>query len=134
MKGAYSKKPPLPKYTTTWPVQKVLLHLKSFGPNGALSLHKLTLRLAALLALMIASRLFDLVLIDINYCIFTAKGIRYTLAGISKQSRPGHSQAPLEIASFSDLLLHPVLCIKRYLEVTREFHTTSDAGTQPAQL
>ena len=45
MKGVFHSRPPLPKYTSTWDVQKVLDHLNFMGINEGISLKHLTLRL-----------------------------------------------------------------------------------------
>ena len=88
LKGVFNKKPPLPKYSETWPVEKVLGCLKSLGLNLSLSLQQHTQKLAVLLALTTASRSSDLALIDVNFCHFVPGGIRCTLGGLTKQLDP----------------------------------------------
>ena len=42
LKGAYNERPPFPRYTSTWDVQKVLDYVTSLGVNGNLSLRQHT--------------------------------------------------------------------------------------------
>ena len=56
MKGAFNTRPPRPKYTETWDVDQVLQYLITLGSNVGLSLKNLTLKLAMLMALVIADR------------------------------------------------------------------------------
>lgn len=60
LKGVFNKRPPLPKYQTTWSVESVITYVSSMGPNNTLSLKHLTYKLAILLALTTASRSSDL--------------------------------------------------------------------------
>jgi len=41
LKGAYNKRPPLPKYSTTWEVSKVTSYITTLGDNHSLSLKSL---------------------------------------------------------------------------------------------
>ena len=56
LKGAFHERPPLPRYTFTWDVNKVLQYLKSLGPSNGLNLKQLTHKLVMLLALTRPSR------------------------------------------------------------------------------
>ena len=42
LKGAFHERPPLPRYTSTWDVNKVLQYLKNLGPSNGLTLKQLT--------------------------------------------------------------------------------------------
>ena len=94
-------------------VEKVLGCLKSLGPNRSLSLQPLVqkLHVAVLLALDTASWSMDLALIDVNFCHFVPGGIRCTLGGLTKEARSKHSRTPLEVGSFTDSLICPVMCM-----------------------
>ena len=134
LKGVINKKPPLPKYSETWPVEKVFGYLKSLGLNLSLSLQQLTQKLAVLLALTTASRSSDLALIDVNFRHFVPGGIHYTLGSLTKQARPKHSRTSLEVESFTNPLLCPVMCMHQYLAVTQSFQTRVERSLHPAQL
>ena len=56
MKGAFSLRPPEPKYFVTWDVRHILDFLKIWSPAQSLSLKQLTLKLAMLAALITAAR------------------------------------------------------------------------------
>ena len=60
MKGILHLRPPQPRYTKTWNVNKVLSYLKSLGPNDSLSLKQLTLKTAALLTILGGRRIHTL--------------------------------------------------------------------------
>ena len=51
MKGAFNKRPPIPKYSTTRSVDSVLNYLRSLGHNSEMSLKDLSHKLATLIAL-----------------------------------------------------------------------------------
>ena len=52
MKEIFHLRPPQPRYTKTWDVNKVSSYLKSLGPNDSLSLKQLTLKTAAFLTIL----------------------------------------------------------------------------------
>ena len=53
LKGAYNKRPPLPKYSTIWEVSKVTSYIISLDDNNALSLKLLSLKLVVLSSALI---------------------------------------------------------------------------------
>ena len=50
LKGIYNRRPPQPRYFTTWDVAAVLDHIRSWGPTKSLCKKKATLKLAMLMA------------------------------------------------------------------------------------
>ena len=134
LKGAFNRRPLLPKYQSTWSVETVIVYVKSLGKNEALSLKQITHKLAVLLALTMASRSSDFSLLTVTGCNFVQEGIRCTLSGLSKQSRPRHSKSAIEVAHYPDILVCPVMCLKRYIEVTKKFRAYTPTGPQPNQL
>ena len=48
LKGVFNKRPPLPKYHSTWSVESVIAYVSSMGPNNSLCLKQLTHKLAIL--------------------------------------------------------------------------------------
>ena len=60
--------------------------------------------------------------------------MRCTLSGLSKQSRPRHLKPALEIAYYPDPRIYPVVCLQRYIQVTKQFRVQSSTGVQPDQL
>ena len=67
-------------------------------------------------------------------CSFVQEGVRCTLSGLSKQSRPQHSKPAIEVAHYPDNLVCPVVCLKQYIEVTKKFRVYASTGPQPDQL
>ena len=64
LKGTFTKKPPQPRYTQIWDVNRVLEEIKRLGPNESLTLKALSLKLAMLLALTTVSRSSELHKLD----------------------------------------------------------------------
>ena len=65
MKGIFHLRPPKPRYTRTWDVNKVLSYLKSLGPNDSLTLKQLTLKTAALLTILAGQRIHTLHMLSV---------------------------------------------------------------------
>ncbi len=61
LKGVFHDRPPLPRYTSTWNVERVLTYLKKVGTNQELSLKQLTWKTTMLLALTRPSRSHTLI-------------------------------------------------------------------------
>ena len=112
MKGIFNKRPPLPKYTTTWSVGDVLKYLRSLGCSSDLSLKDLSYKFATLLALVTAGRSSDLVLLSVNHFTSTREGIKFVLNGLSKQSRPNHTRPPFLVQKYIE---DPLICPIEYL-------------------
>ena len=60
MKGAFNLRPPQPRYSKMWDINKVLLYLKGLGRNEDLTLRQLTLKIAILLSILAGRRLYTL--------------------------------------------------------------------------
>ena len=134
MKGVFNKRPPLPKYSTTWSVGTVLTYSGSLGNNSDMSLKDLSHKLATLLALVTAGRSSDLVLLSVNHFTSTLEGLKFTLSGLSKQSRPNHMRPnhmrpPIRIQKYGeDSLLCPVECFMAYVARTNQFRSRDSQG------
>ena len=89
LKGAFHERPPLPRYTSTWDVNAVLLYLKSLGPTSDLTLKQLTYKLVMLLALTRPSRSADLSSLSLARRRFCPEGVTFLPATLAKQSRQG---------------------------------------------
>ena len=120
LKGAYNLRPPQPKYSALWDVEKVLSFLRQLGANTQLSMKELTMKLAMLLALVLAHRSSDLVRLSVVGISELPEAISIPLTGLAKQSRPGHAgQSSVIIASFrADPYLCPVACLQEYTSRT----------------
>ena len=71
---------------------------------------------------------------SVQGCTFVQEGVRCTLSGLSKQSRPKHLKPALEIAYYPDSRICPVVCLQRYIQVTKQFRVQTSTGVQPDQL
>ena len=65
MKEIFHLRPPQPRCTKTWDINKVLSYLKNLGPNDSLSLKQLTLETAALLKILAGRRIYTLYMLSI---------------------------------------------------------------------
>ena len=91
MKGIFNLKPVKAPYCETWDVDKVMLYLRTLSSVVKLSLKMLSLKLAMLLALTLASRTQSIHLLSISNI---QKGYdTHTLhySDLLKQTRPGKS-------------------------------------------
>ena len=85
IKGVFQARPPLPRYSHTWDVQKVLNYLNSLGDNRTLSLKHLSWKVTMLLALSHLSRSADLSELDLSRRVqtrwspFLPKGLSQTV-------------------------------------------------------
>ena len=136
MKGVFNKRPPLPKYTTTWLVGSVLSYLRSLDRSSDMSLKDLSYKLSTLLALVTPGRSSDLVLLLVNHFTSTPEGLKFVLNGLSKQSRPNHVHPPLLVHKYTeDPLICPVECFTAYVSRTDQFQSVDSQGLLvPAQL
>ena len=109
LKGAFHERPPLPRYTSTWDVNRVLQYLKSLGPSSDLTLKKLTHKLVILLALTRPSRSADLSSLSLARRRCSPEGVTFLPAALAKQSRQGKPLVEFFFPSFShDESLCPV--------------------------
>ena len=91
MKGVFNARPLLPRYTSTWNVQTVLLHISSWGGNDSLSLKQLSWKTAMLLALTRPSRSADLFQLNLSGKRDRPDGVTFIPHSLAKQSRQGKS-------------------------------------------
>ena len=122
LKGAYNKRPPLPRYSTTWEVSKVTSYIATLGVNESLSLKMLSLKLVVLLALTRPSRSNDLSNLSLKAMRVLPDGVLFNPVCLSKQSRPSRPLKPFMFPSFSsDKKLCPKEALKAYIARTESF-------------
>ena len=126
MKGVFNLKPTRACYSEIWDVNKVLLYLQSLSPIAKLSLKMLTLKLAMLTALTLASRTQSIHLLGISNI---QKGYdSYTLqySDTLKQSRPGKSIPVTVLRAYPvDRRLWVIFTLKEYLRHTENIRGSS---------
>jgi len=127
MKGAFRRKPQLPKYKISWDPQVVLTYLENIYPHDSVSLETLSKKLATLLALATGQRVQTLSLIKIQNIMERADGFCVPITEMIKTSAPGRTQPLLFLPYFIE---KPELCVasllKFYLDCTKELRKHSD--------
>ena len=93
-------------------------HIRSWGPTAGLPLKTLTLKLAMLLALANASRSSEPHALDTKRMTWSAEGVTFSLATLTKTSGSGKSKALFYQKLDLDRELCPVSVIKEYLKRT----------------
>ena len=95
MKGIFHLRPPQPRYTKTWDVNKVLSYLKSLGPNDSLSLKQLTLKTAALLTILAGQRIHTLHMLSVIHIDQSLDMVIFYIIGLTKCSKPTRPNQPI---------------------------------------
>ena len=126
-KGVSKLKPSAPKYKYTWDPTPVLNFLSSWYPHENLSLPKLSMKLAVLLALVTAQRVQTLSKIRISNIILSPSEILIKIPENIKTSAPNKYQPLLSIPYFVD---QPNICVAsvllNYLDATRKLRAVED--------
>ena len=112
MKGLFRLRPPTPRLSSTWDVQRLLTFLATLEPLADLTLKLLLLKLAALLALTSSARAHELVLLDTAWASIKSDSWEFTLGEHTKVSRPGHPPRRIYLPAFPD---NPAICVVRTL-------------------
>ena len=121
MRGNFNKRPPQPRYSFTWDVQKVTSYISTMGENNTLSLKLLSFKLVTLLALTRPSRskFNDLSNLDLRFMRLLPEGIQFQPSSLSKQSRPRNPPKPFLFPSLpADGRLCPKQTLLQYISQT----------------
>jgi integrase len=92
IRGISRLRPPQPRYNCTWDVDLILTLFKSWSDNEDLSLHKLTIKLVSLLAIVTAQRVQTINAIKISNMWFNIDILMIKIPDLLKTSRPGALQ------------------------------------------
>ena len=92
--------PPEPRYSFIWDGNVLLTFSESWFPLSVLELKQLTLKTAALLALVSAQRSQTLSALSINFMNSTATGTLFVVNSLLKSSRPGKSSLMVSLPAF----------------------------------
>ncbi len=120
LRGIFNQVKPVPKYSTIWPVDKVLHYLKSLFPLEQLPMKDLTFKLVMLIALTTGQRCQTLTLLDVSDGNMQKDKDCYNfmLTDHVKQDRPGKVFGNLHLYKY----LTPELCVyttlQQYLTIT----------------
>ena len=126
LQGMFNAKPPRPRYTNTWDVNRVLVYIKSLGTNHKLALRELTYKLVMIMALVSASRGSELH--KINPMFMTDKGneVTFHIVALTKTKRPSKSYISVVFREYvEDYLLDVIACLRQYLTSTTQYRLTT---------
>ena len=116
IKGIFQARPPLPCYSHTWDVQKVLSYLTSLGEDPSLSLKHLSWKVTMLLALSRPSRSADLSKLDLSRRVYKPDDVCFYPSALAKQSRSTSQISNFFFPSFpGEDRLCPVSTLKEYV-------------------
>ena len=102
LKGMFHVRPPEPRYSFTRNVSVLLTFLESWFLLAALELKQLTLKTAALVALVSAQRSQTLSALSIDLMNSTATGTQFVVNNLLKSSRPGKSSLIVSLSAFPE--------------------------------
>jgi len=124
LKGVGKLRPPLPRYSSTWDVNRVLDLFLIWPENSDLSLKQLSLKLVALLALTTAQRVQTLVAILISQIVWS-EPLEIIITAQLKTTSITRPNKPLSLPSY---LPNDRLCVvktlRTYIEKTRNLRTS----------
>lgn len=90
MKGIYNCRPSLPKYSSTWDVNKVMSLLCSWPINKELTLLQLSQKTVILLMLLSSQRCQTIHLIKVENILIQEDTMTIYITNLVKQSKPGY--------------------------------------------
>lgn len=128
MKGIFNKRPPLPKYRSTWHSSVVLsLFYSRCNASSELSILQLSRKSANLLAITSFSRCADLASIRLQSIRFSSQGESSSLSRPRKAQHAGPLYS-LYIGGWSQKsAICPVDCLRRYIDRTAALQDESDS-------
>ena len=100
MKGIFNKRPPVPRYVISWPVEKVLRYLKIMPGYDQISLKLLTWKTAILIALVSADRGDAIAALSTEYMIKDSEGYHFLVSKPTKCTRPGRGIKQIDLPKF----------------------------------
>ena len=128
MKGVFTRRPSLPRYTETWDPDTLLQYLKTLSPVKELSLKMLSFKTLTMLMLLTSQRLDNIHKIRISDLTITKNRVTITFGELLKQTAPGRHQAPIELKAYApDRRICVVTAITEYISRTRELRNKNSA-------
>lgn len=125
LKGAFNRRPALPRTCVTWDANLVLNFLKEWSPAKFLSLAQLTLKTVLLCLLVSSQRGQAIWLMDLRNMSWTKEDVRCRFGDLLKTSGPNKHQNEVVFCAFpSDLAICVVHYLKQYVKRTRAFRGT----------
>ena len=133
----HKKRPVFSRYMVTWDVGKVLRFLARWHPPENLSMKKLTLKTAAMIALTSSDRAQTLHALDIHYLNIVAQGIEFVVPTLLKHSRKGHPAKKVLCVKWDDPSLDVCSYVEFYLRKTLKYRIKAyddGRGVKPTQF
>ena len=125
LRGIFNSRPPAPRYTTTWDVDRVLIYIHNLPENGQLSLAVLAHKLAMLMALSNADRCSELASLDLRFRSYLREGVKFVIPGLTKTRRSGPPKEALYPSYPEDEKLCSVRTLESYELRTKQLHLQS---------
>ena len=120
MSGVANLKPPRPKYSFTWDVEKVLDYFRGLPENSKLSQKQLTFKVAMLISLVTINRGKELKLLNLDYLSKFSSKYSFALGDTVKHSKRGKIPPPVILYKFpDDLNLCPIQALESYISLTK---------------
>lgn len=129
MLGAFNERPPKPRYSSTWDVNKVLEYFMS--QEDELSLKEITLKLTMLIALTTASRGSEIR--ALNPLCMSDKGdvVEFQLDRLTKSYKAGRPSISVTLHAYkANQKLDVVACLRRYLSLSEKFRLNKEQKQQ----
>ena len=130
MKGAFNTRPPQPKYTETWDVNKVLDFITQMGANDILDQSSLTQKLAMLMGLVSAGRSKELCSLDLRYMMDFGSHVKFMLGKPTKTKKMTTNLGSVVFRKYPDDQLDVVACLKRYIQITEPLRKSESQKQQ----
>jgi hypothetical protein len=125
-KGVYNMRPPQPRYTATWSVDKVLDFIrKSWPDNGQISFTHLSHKLLMLLMLAQPTRVAEVTYIVVPSIKCGPESASYCYSRPLKNQHSGALKS-LVLKARDDPSICVVRCLETYLEVTEGFRVSPE--------
>ena len=118
MKGAFERKPALPRNQEIWDINLVLQYLKAMDNYDDISLKDLTLKTVMLLALSSDQRRQALQSLKKSGITFKGQACQINFQSKLKTTRPGKHQAPIILRPFEDPSICASTCLHLYITRT----------------
>ena len=126
LKAISKKKPPRPRYSVTWNVDRVLNIFRGWPITSELNIKQLSLKLVGLLALTTAQRVQTLHSILVSNIIFTDV-VTIRITSILKTSRPGVPEKPIVLNFYNiDEKLCVAKTLRQYLDYTQSYRKSDN--------
>ena len=118
MKGAFNKRPSLPKYSSTWDINTVLQYLEQ-KPLESISLKDLTFKTVMLLSLLSGQRIQTLQRVKVDNISFRERGCEIYIDTLLKTTRPGRHLKPIILEKYDVKSLCVVSHLQEYISMTK---------------